>query len=266
MKFIALTVISVASSLQESNAFVPQTRRDVCKSLSHASNENPGSHLRMAGTTEQEGQSQSSPLDFFSGLLPFNNPGAEAKEPPKPKIPDVIIDSDFTLSAVFAAIGAFVIFTSPSSSCPTDAFFCTTPSILGVVQGGLNILFASFLAVQANRIRFVFDSTSFELKNVDIGASDSEILKSSGENFVVGGANRWDYDSFVNYDFFPSEKYPVLVYFKETQTPKEKWDEGPGKLDSNGGGQVHFFPAIANVKQLKEQFELRGCASVKDKK
>jgi hypothetical protein len=26
--------------------------------------------------------------------------------------------------------------------------------------------------------------------------------------------------------------------------------------------QVHFFPAIANVKQLKEQFEIRGCSKV----
>ena len=28
------------------------------------------------------------------------------------------------------------------------------------------------------------------------------------------------YDSFVNWDFFPSVQLPILVYFKETQTPK----------------------------------------------
>jgi len=28
------------------------------------------------------------------------------------------------------------------------------------------------------------------------------------------------YDSFVNWDFFPSIQLPILVYFKETQTPK----------------------------------------------
>ena len=67
---------------------------------------------------------------------------------------------------------------------------------------------------------FVFDETSFELKNVDLGASDEDALTESGENFVVGGANRWTYDSFVNWDFFPSVDYPVLVYFKESQTPQ----------------------------------------------
>lgn len=28
------------------------------------------------------------------------------------------------------------------------------------------------------------------------------------------------YDSFVNWDFFPCIQLPILVYFKETQTPK----------------------------------------------
>jgi hypothetical protein len=42
----------------------------------------------------------------------------------------------------------------------------------------------------------------------------------------------------VNYDYFPSKEFPILVYFKETQTPEEKWGEGPGGLDKKGGGQV----------------------------
>mmetsp|Transcript_4046 Transcript_4046/g.5556 ORF Transcript_4046/g.5556 Transcript_4046/m.5556 type:complete len:92 (+) Transcript_4046:173-448(+) len=87
-------------------------------------------------------------------------------------------------------------------------------------------------------------------------------MEDSGENFVVGGANRWTYDSFVNWDFFPSIKFPILVYFKETQTPQEQWNEGPGQFDKAGGGQIHFFPAIANCEQLQEQFTLRGCAKM----
>lgn len=67
--------------------------------------------------------------------------------------------------------------------------------------------------------RFVFDEDSFELKNADFGAS-SEVLLESGENFVVGGANRWRYDTFVNWDFFPNVNTPILVYFKENQTPQ----------------------------------------------
>lgn len=202
----------------------------------------------------------SSPFDFLSGLFPKKENVAE--EPKKTKLPDVVIDSDYTLAYIFAAIGVFIILTSPDKTCVPGSSFVCPPSVWGVVQGGLNMLFASFLAIQARRIRFVFDETSFELKNVDFAASNEEVLRASGENFVVGGANRWDYDKFVNYDFFPSVDYPVLVYFKETQTPKEKWNEGPGGLDKVGGGQVHFFPAIANVKQLKEQFEIRGCSKV----
>ena len=28
---------------------------------------------------------------------------------------------------------------------------------------------------------------------------------------------RWKYNTWVNYDFFPSKDFPILVYFKETQ-------------------------------------------------
>jgi hypothetical protein len=34
---------------------------------------------------------------------------------------------------------------------------------------------------------------------------------------VLGTENKWRYDSFVNWDFFPSIHLPILVYFKETQ-------------------------------------------------
>jgi len=44
-----------------------------------------------------------------------------------------------------------------------------------------------------------------------------------GSNVVVGGENRWTYDSFVNYEFFGPSQLPILVYFKETQTPEEQW-------------------------------------------
>jgi len=35
----------------------------------------------------------------------------------------------------------------------------------------------------------------------------SEALIDSGENIVVGGANRWAFSTFVNYDFFPSKVF-----------------------------------------------------------
>ncbi|XWS72920.1 hypothetical protein CRYUN_Cryun02cG0081000 [Craigia yunnanensis] len=60
-------------------------------------------------------------------------------------------------------------------------------------------------------------------------------LEDSGENVFVGGKNRWKYSTFVNWElWWPS--FPILVYFKETQTKPE--------------GQVHFFPVIFDGKQL----------------
>lgn len=158
-------------------------------------------------------------------------------EEPKPKIPDVVIDTDYTLAAAFGVVGVSIV--------------AANHGVGGVLGGGFIALLASLFAVQATRLRFVFDEDCFELKSVE--SLGSEDLKDSGENIVVGGANRWEYESFVNWDFYPSVDFPILVYFKETQTPQ---------ADGSSDGQIHFFPAIANVKQLKEQFELRGCASV----
>ena len=56
------------------------------------------------------------------------------------------------------------------------------------------------------------------------------------ENRFVGGANAWPYASFVNWEFFPSPSFPVLVYFQETQTKPE--------------GQIHFFPVLFDPKTL----------------
>ena len=174
------------------------------------------------------------PFSSFQGLFS----GTAVAEPKTPAIPDFVVDSDYTLAAAFAGVG---LSTFLLGNVVSSAF------------GGLLILLATLFAVQATRIRFVFDENSFELKNV---GEDSEQLTESGENFVVGGANRWRYDTFVNWEFFPKgSPIPILVYFKETQTVKE---------DGSNDGQIHFFPVIANVKQLKEQFELRGCAKVED--
>lgn len=172
------------------------------------------------------------PFDFLQSL--FSSPSSAVAEP-EPQIPDVVVESDYTLAAVFGVVGVSIV--------------AANHGVGGVVGGGFITLLASLFAVQAGRIRFVFDKDCFELKTV--GEDD---LNDSGENIVVGGANRWAYTSFVNWDFFPSADFPILVYFKETQTPQ---------ADGSDEGQVHFFPAIANVKQLKDQFELRGCASVK---
>ena len=71
-------------------------------------------------------------------------------------------------------------------------------------------------------------------------------------------------------DFFPSEVFPILVYFKETQTPEDQWNVGPGEQANSPEalakgakrGQVHFFPAIARVDRLKAEFASHGCAKL----
>ncbi|KAJ0960337.1 hypothetical protein J5N97_001855 [Dioscorea zingiberensis] len=89
-------------------------------------------------------------------------------------------------------------------------------------------LLGLLLLFQTTRVRFVFDEEALEVKVGDQ-------LQESGENVFVGGKNRWKYSTFVNWElWWPN--FPILVYFKETQTKPE--------------GQVHFFPVIFNGKQL----------------
>jgi Protein of unknown function (DUF3119) len=117
----------------------------------------------------------------------------------------------------------------------------------------LFVAFGAFIAFQTTTLRFQYDSTSFSLVKAD-GST-------SGENAVVGGENKWDYKTFKNWAFLPSEKFPILVYFKETQTPVDVRQEVPIKVD-DADGQVHFFPAIANTEQLKEQFIVHNCPKI----
>mmetsp|Transcript_27489 Transcript_27489/g.41603 ORF Transcript_27489/g.41603 Transcript_27489/m.41603 type:complete len:208 (-) Transcript_27489:37-660(-) len=120
--------------------------------------------------------------------------------------------------------------------------------------GALAVIFTAFslfLAFQTTTLRFGFDDSSFSLVR-----SDGTSL---GENVVVGGENKWDYKSFKNYDFLPSADFPILVYFREDQTPVENREDVPISVDELEG-QVHFFPAISNVQELKRGFEQHDCA------
>ena len=132
-----------------------------------------------------------------------------------------------------------------------DGTKLATAKLFGVVAL-LFTLFAGFLAIQTTTLRFTFDDTSFSLVRSD---------GSSFDNVKVGGENKWAYSSFQNWDFLPSQDFPILVYFKENQTPEENREEVPIVIDSLPG-QVHFFPAIANSQQLEEGFRAHKCAKV----
>jgi hypothetical protein len=93
----------------------------------------------------------------------------------------VIIDKDFRLSAIFLGAGLLL------DQIPYIQL------TLGPIVTLLGILFL----VQTFRLDFVCDDSTFSLQ--DTTTEDNEV----GENIVVGGENRWTYDSFANFDFFP---------------------------------------------------------------
>eukprot|EP00550_Attheya_septentrionalis_P004837 CAMPEP_0198298160 /NCGR_PEP_ID=MMETSP1449-20131203/39866_1 /TAXON_ID=420275 /ORGANISM="Attheya septentrionalis, Strain CCMP2084" /LENGTH=228 /DNA_ID=CAMNT_0043999351 /DNA_START=32 /DNA_END=718 /DNA_ORIENTATION=- len=192
-------------------------------------------------------KSSSNPLqDFFQGLIPPKKDAVTMK----PKFEPVIIDQDFRVAALFLSLGVVL---------DLIPYIQLTLGPLVTVLGAL-FLFQGF------NVRFKFDDSAFEL----VTGSGKEYDR---ENVIVGGKNRWETDTIINYDFFPNGWIdgpigPILVYFKETQTPRETWNEGPGKMANDPEkiasgeameGQVHFFPAVCNAKQIRDEFEKRGC-------
>eukprot|EP00970_Alexandrium_tamarense_P000125 scaffold17_cov194-Alexandrium_tamarense.AAC.4 len=140
---------------------------------------------------------------------------------------------------------------------------------IDMIGAGFHLWFGSFIGYQTMKTRAVFNKDSFELMTVtnkQLGiAPDTGLMPKKYKNYVLGTTNKWRYDSFVNWDFFPSIDIPILVYFKETQTPKElqkKGSLGMRQMDRRENGQMHWFPAYANVRQLREQFEAHGCQKI----
>mmetsp|Transcript_18390 Transcript_18390/g.59360 ORF Transcript_18390/g.59360 Transcript_18390/m.59360 type:complete len:253 (-) Transcript_18390:414-1172(-) len=173
----------------------------------------------------------------------------------KPKQKDVVVPRDFTLTLVIAAVAAYL------DQIPYVQYAFGAP--LSFV--------AAFFFVQTLRIRFVFEEKEFGIKEAPIWTGKTA-LEQSGDNYVIGGANRWKYTGVVNYDAFPKWlPFAVLLYFKETQTPKDKWVSNPvGRLANNQKklddgavkGQVHFFPCVCNKDVFKREFEKRGCPKI----
>lgn len=154
---------------------------------------------------------------------------------------DILVDANYNLAA-----GALVV----GTICGIlENFKGFTARFFGA-GAVIFTLFGGFITYQTANLRFKFNEDSFSLVKSD-GTS-------IGDNVVVGGENSWKYTSFVNYAFLPSEKLPILVYFKEVQTPEELWVETPIIVDKLKG-QQHFFPCIASAEQLKQNFERNGC-------
>jgi|LauGreStaDraftv2_3_1035109.scaffolds.fasta_scaffold59474_1 hypothetical protein len=126
-----------------------------------------------------------------------------------------VIDSNYNVALGFTGLGV--------ASCFTGNL------LVGLPSAALGAL----LFKQTGRVRFVFDSEAMEVK-VNKG---NEELTNSGENFAVGGRNRWSYKTFTRWGMVPSKEFPVFMYFYETQTDKDK-------------EQFHLFPVIMDGKML----------------
>lgn len=244
-----LSLLAVALAAITSHAFVvkPATKH----TLSTTTSKSLATQLQLRPTITTSLQS------FLTDLF---SPKSKVKETAKPVFDPVVIDPDFRVAALFLVSGVLL-----------DLI----PYIQLTLGPAVTLLGILFL-VQTFRIRFIFDETgAFELKTSGASGGPDD-LGDSGENKIVGGANRWDTETIINYDFFPKGWIdgpvgPILVYFKETQTPSESWNEGPGKLANDpdkiasGGakpGQVHFFPAVCNAQQIRDEFAKRNCRKI----
>jgi hypothetical protein len=134
-------------------------------------------------------------------------------------------------------------------------------SALGAAAAGFHVVLASLLWVQTNRVRCVFDEEGFEFYNIKgpgLNLDKGAWLEKKPGNFVTEARNRWSYDKIVDYEFFPSVDFPLIIYMKETQTPEEQWGQHIAALDTTGGGQPHFFPGLFNGREFREQMEKHG--------
>lgn len=179
--------------------------------------------------------STSRPRATTAGLVPFTSKGGRTVAPSRGTKRNVQTPAWFNFGkpkVLEEKVKRETIIPEPSYSIPIALTGITGLSAVegNLVLAGITGFLAAFLAFQASRVQFVFDDEALE---VLIKSNESESKES--ENKFVGGRNRWEYDSFTNWEFW-WKKLPVLVYFKETQTKPE--------------GQIHFFPVLFKGNQL----------------
>lgn len=185
-----------------------------------------------------------------------------------PSGPLTVIPTDYRIGATLLAVALFL----------GPVCHLWTQFLLHGALGG-------FLSFQASRLRFRFSETDLDLVFIEPLGDDSQALTadaaSSGDNKLQGGGlNKWSLKSVTNWEFWwPG--FPVLVYFKETQTRPEGArglrcptalppESPPARCSPLMGcvccacfyiaaaGQPHFFPIILNGKRLYEEMLVRS--------
>jgi len=153
----------------------------------------------------------------------------------------VILSHDFRLTMELATIAPLIYY-----------------GYHGDANGQMGMLFhlvlSGWLGVQANRVRTVFDKEAIEFYNLKGSgvkyqarpALCDDRLQRKPNNWMVGHTpSRWNYETITGYYFYPSIEFPVVTILWETETTQY-------------GEQPHFFPALFNVKQFKEEMDKHG--------
>lgn len=167
----------------------------------------------------RQGSSHSCSPKAFPTAFSLKPIHAIAKKRSDSTFPTTVIPPSYNVAIGFALTSSALIFGA-------DNVFAGIP--VGLV--------AALLFFQTGRVRFTFDNEALEVLVSKKSDGTQEELGRSRENFVVGGRNRWKYNTFTNWFFIPSKDFPILMYFKENQTSEK--------------GQVHLFPVIMDGKVL----------------
>lgn len=79
-------------------------------------------------------------------------------------------------------------------------------------------------------------------------------------------------DRIINYEIFPHERLPLVLYLKETETSPDRWYSDPigkwansaDRIVNHGAvpGKVHLLPLFGNMRQLKYELDRRDCKRV----
>lgn len=119
------------------------------------------------------------------------------------------------------------------------------------ILAGILAFLTSYAYQKTESVRYRFDSDSFSLVRRD-GSS-------IGPNPVMGGEYAWDYKSIRRYKVVPSRALPIFLYIEETKTPVKNRIPAPfTAAEATSGAQVHYFPLIADIKEIERNFRLRS--------
>ncbi len=177
MMKVSLLAVALTATTTCTHAFVvkPATKHTI-------STKSTGMIAKQQQQQQEMGRRRRPTTHLQSFLTELFSP--KAKAPVRPVFDPVVIDPDFRVAALFLTVGVALDFVPYAQ----------------LTVGPLVTLLGVLFLVQTFRIRFVFDEEgAFELKT----STNEDDLGDSGENRIVGGANRWDTETIIKYDFFP---------------------------------------------------------------